>query len=79
MAGKFVSLIEDSGVIKKHRSGTFIPSGDIDFYDEEHIEALIEEYKQIVVNNVEQFKKQASVPPTNTENQESLEALGDDW
>ena len=47
MAGKFVSLIEDSGVIKKHRSGTFIPSGDIDFYDEEHIEALIEEYKQI--------------------------------
>ena len=38
----------------------------------------IEEYKQIVVNNVEQFKKQASVPPTNTENQESLEALGDD-
>ena len=39
----------------------------------------IEEYKQIVVNNVEQFKKQASVPPTNTENQESLEALGDDW
>ena len=38
----------------------------------------IEEYKQIVVNNVEQYKKQASVPPTNTENQESLEALGDD-
>lgn len=47
MTGKFVSLIEESGVIKKHRSGTFIPSGDIDFYDEEHIEALIEEYKQI--------------------------------
>lgn len=38
----------------------------------------IEEYKQIVVNNVEQFKKQASAPPANTENQESLEALGDD-
>ena len=38
----------------------------------------IEEYKQIVVNNVDQFKKQASAPPTNNENQESLEALGDD-
>ena len=30
------------------------------------------------IENIEQFKKQASVPPTNTENQESLEALGDD-
>ena len=38
----------------------------------------IEEYKQIVVNNVEQFKKQASAPPANNEIQESLEALGDD-